>query len=128
MNESEKQAREVIAALRSYAERIKEIQNLICDKRIIAKDERENLQILLTDLKQDLKAAAKRQTVKDKNETPNETEKSFFISAVFQASLQLSMKVNSHPIQSNWHSHLYDALVDIEFSLFHLIDLYPENN
>ena len=128
MNESEKQAREVITALRSYAERIKEIQNLVCDKRYIAKNEKENLQILLTNLKQDLKTAAKRQTVNNNNEAPNEIEKSFFMSAVFQASSQLSIKVNSHPIQSNWHSHLYDALVDIDFSLSQLIILYPENN
>jgi hypothetical protein len=128
MNEAEKQARDVISSLRSYVEKIKEIQNLICKKRTFTSDERGVLQELLSKLKEDLKDASKRQTVQKDGRQPNEIEKAFFAPATFEASVHLSMKVNSHPIKSDWLGHLYNSLGDIEILLCQLLNLYPENN
>jgi len=119
MKESEKQAREVILELRYFVGRIKEISNLIYDKKTFTRDEREILQNLLTSLKEDLKIAKNREIL-------NETEKAWFPRCISSASAHLTMKVNSHPIQSRWCDFLYVAQTDISMPLSRLESLYPE--
>jgi len=118
MKETEMQARAVISELRRFIYRIDEICKRIDGKRTISHDEREVLHDLLSTLKDDLKIAKNRQAL-------NDIEKKYFARGIGKASTHLTMKVNSHPIKSDWCRHLYEARSDISLMLSPLEGQYP---
>jgi len=118
MKETKKQARDVILELRYFIDRIDQIRNLIHGKKAIPHDEKEILHNLLSSLKDDLKVPKNRQAL-------NEIEKAYFTPGIYKASTHLTMKVNSHPIKSDWCRHLDEARCDILLLLSPLEGLYP---
>lgn len=125
MNNDEHLARLVILGLRRFTSRIDEILRLLEDKRDIRRDEREELQSLLTSLKQDLKDAAKRGKIDAGAEPPSRFERAYFAPAVQSAAANFSVAVNSHPIRSDWFACLYGVRMDIDMLLHQLEAQYP---
>jgi hypothetical protein len=123
--DEEAQAREVILAMRKLLSEIDAITNAIGDKRSIDRELKEDLQNRLTLLKGSLKAAAKRGTVDPERSTQNEIERLYFSHAVFAASANLHIAVNSHPINSDWFGALYSIRIDIDHPLHQLEQQYP---
>ncbi len=126
MNESETQAREVIAALREFRDRFEHILHLLDGKKLVTSDEKTNLQGLLKSLKEDLKQAAKTGTVSGLKKPGNHFEQAYFEPAVFKASANFNVAVNSHPIRSDWFSGLYSVEIDITHLLHQLESQFPD--
>jgi hypothetical protein len=114
------EAIKVILALRSFDERLKEIMDEIADRRSISSSQKEYCQHLLKELKQDIKGAAKRVTIDGGREPPTEYEQAYYIPALRSASANFRITTNSHPINSNWFSCLYELRIDIGHPLFQL--------
>lgn len=118
MDNNEKQAHAVVEALRTFENRINEILERLEGKRSVSRDEKEQLQALLTTLKSDLKAAAK-------HSPSNQYEDAYFSPAVRSAAANLTIAVNSHPIDSKWYSCLYGVRIDINHMLSQLEQQFP---
>ncbi len=118
MDKNSAQAHAVINELQEFETRIDAILERIKDKRSVTQDEKEDLQELLRLLKKDLKAAAK-------HSPTNNYEKAFLSPAVSAGSVNLTVAVNSHPINSNWYSCLYGVRIDIDHMLVQLRQEFP---
>lgn len=118
--EDEDQARMVIESLRSFQADIQEIMNPLGDKNSVSMDEKLTLQVLLTSLKERLKAASKTGTVDGSKRPLTPYEQAYFEPAVSSAIANCNIAVNSHPIKSNWFSCLYGMEMDITHLLYQL--------
>lgn len=127
MNENEKQAREVIKALKSFRDEIWFIMNLLKGKRSVTQEEKEDLQNYLKKLKERIKRSAKEGTVSDTGFQPNHFERAYFAPALAKASAHFHLKTNSHPIRNNWVSELYSVEIDITHPLFDLEQQFPSS-
>lgn len=112
----------VMVALQEFEGRIREIMNFLDEKKSITRDEKEWLQSLLSPLKADIKAAAKRGKVNDDQAPQNQAEHAYFSGAMLRASANFSVATNSHPIHSDWFSCLYNIDMDIRQFLCQLED------
>lgn len=88
---------------------------------------KERIRKLYTSLKTDLRTVYKRGNTKRGREEMSEIEKVYFHPAITQAYCHLSASTNSDPINSNWHSDLYGARIDINYLLRQLESQYPES-
>lgn len=109
-------AQAVIRAMQSFSERAREITNRIGDRRSIGAFEKDELQALYRDLKDDIKAVADRGKINAGRQEQTEWERFFLQPAVMKASNALRAKTNSNPITSNWISCLSEA--ELEFSYY----------
>ena len=110
----------VLEQLRSYSDRMTTIMDLIADKHSVTREEKEHLQELLTSLKSDLSADAKRgSTIRGEAEL-NDIERAYLYPAVFQASADILVATNSHPIKSNWLSEMAGVKIHIDHFLHEL--------
>jgi hypothetical protein len=125
MSDSAFQAHEVLLALREYDVRISEIMNAIGDKRSVSVQEKQRLQAMLSTLKSDIKAAAKREKIYEGRQEQSAVESVYFAPALRGASANFRVATNSHPINSGWHSCLYDVRIDITYYLHQLEEQYP---
>lgn len=121
----EAHAHEVIRALRTFRDRIGAIMDRVADRPRLSPDEVADLQALLTELKQDLKAAAKRGTVSETSEGPTDIESAFFSRTVYQAYANLRTRINSHPVRANWYSDLATVHMDFTHTLSQIEPQYP---
>jgi hypothetical protein len=117
-----KEEYDVRNALREYKACIDEIMNFIAEKKTITRDEKDWLQGLITPLKADIKAAAKRGKVKDDRLPQTQAEDAYFSGAMLRASANFSVATNSHPIRSDWLSRFYNVEMDINQFLCQLED------
>jgi len=123
MSESTSQADEVIAALKAFINRIDQMLELISEKSSITNIEKKDLQALLRDLKNDITDALKRRTVKETRSPQNIYESNFFEPAVRNGHAFLKIKINSHPINSNWFHSLCKVRIDFSEPLAHLLKI-----
>lgn len=117
-----KEEYDVMIALREYKARIDEIMDFVAEKKTITPDEKDRLQGLITPLKADIKAAAKRGKVKNDRLPQTQAEDAYFFGAMLRASANFSVATNSHPIRSNWLGCLYNVEMDINQFLCQLED------
>lgn len=108
---------DVIDRLTRYRDQIQVIMDQIDDKRSVTAMERSRLQGLYRALKADLNEEVKKGSTNRGRAELTDIERAFFQPAVDEASAHLHAPTNSHPINSNWHSMLYEARMDIEFLL-----------
>jgi hypothetical protein len=120
MSIDETAAQTVIHALRGYRGRIGEILGRLEGKKVLPAYETEELQVLLTSLKRDLREIDKRGTVAVGRHPQNPVESAYFAPAVQKAAAHLSVAVNSHPIRSNWYDCLFVVDTDIHYYLHQL--------
>jgi hypothetical protein len=113
------QAEAVIRELRQFVASLDEITNFLGDRRYIPPAEKTRLTELFKAFKARLKEAAKRKP-------RNEYEQYFFCPAVREASVNILIPYNSHPITSNWHSTLGGTRVDLTFLLSQLEKRFPD--
>lgn len=118
-------ARAVADALQRFLDRIDEIMDLIGEKKALSRDEKERAQELLRSLKADLKRAAHDGMVEKRRGNATYFERDFFQPAVWHASVNLRVAVNSHPLASNWYSALYGIRIDISHPLANLVQAFP---
>jgi hypothetical protein len=123
--EDARQVREVMLTLRAYRDEIDRISSRIEGKPSITQDEKEDLQADLKALKERLRQSAKTGTVNGEKRTQNKIERAYFARAVLQASANLRIAVNSHPVRSNWVSALYSIRIDITLPLSQLESQFP---
>jgi hypothetical protein len=119
-------ARAVIDALQSFANRIEQILSLIGDKKFISPGEKEYVQELYRSLKSDMKDAAKYRTTDRVARALTNFENTYFESAVRQAAANMTVAVNSHPLRSNWYGCLYGVKIDVEHPLWNLRKQFPD--
>jgi hypothetical protein len=109
---------DVIHRLREYDNKFDAILNLIVDKNCLERHEKEHAQKLLKNLKETL--------AKDRNEARRndltQAEEYFFCPAILNTNIRV--RWNSDPINSNWHSELYGARIDISHTL-HQLEMPP---
>ncbi|WP_175178540.1 hypothetical protein [Achromobacter denitrificans] len=84
------------------------------------------LQARLTRLKQELKSAAKHETISGRRELPSEFERCFYGPAVQQASANFRLPTNANPFSRSWASELYSSRGDISHFRFSLEKLIQE--
>lgn len=120
------QARDVIAALRSYEARLTRIMDAIGDRKSITPGEKAELQSDLVDLKADIKSAAKRNKVHENREPQTPMERHYFEPALRGASANFMVATNSHPITGRWHACLYSVRIDITYFLYQIERQFPE--
>lgn len=123
---SEYEAIPVIMALRGFKKDIKELMDLLGDKKIISIDEKTECQLKLKALKEKLKHATKMGTVDGAKRPLSHYESAYFKPAVRSASANCNVATNSHPINSNWFLCLYDMNIDITHLLHQLTEQYPD--
>jgi hypothetical protein len=114
----DRDAVDVIRELRRFRDDIDEIMNAVCDETWPSGEEKERLQGLLKSLKSRLKGAAKHKPM-------NKFEFDYFQPAVRNASANLRVATNSHPIKSNWCFVLSGVRLDITFLLSQLEEQFP---
>lgn len=110
---------DVLDRLKRIRDEIDALIDLIDDKRRLFGSEKERAQMMLKELKGNLRAEYKRgDTVKGRAQM-TEAERRFYHPAVHEAYIHISVRINSVPDQK-WYSDLYDAQIDIEFYLSQL--------
>lgn len=117
----------VIEALESFELRTTEIMSRIDGRRQIGAFEKDELQALYKELKDDVNAASKRGKVADDREPQTEWEQYFFAPALLKASTKLRARSNTHPITSNWIGSLLDANTEFSYYLHQLRKIAPED-
>jgi hypothetical protein len=123
---NEAQAREAIMALRRFRDDIEHIMELLEGKRDVTSEENMHLHGLLRKLKKGLNRAARTGTVSGLRAPHNYFEETYYAPAVSEASANLTIRVNSHPIRSNWFPCLYVVKHDITYMLDQLESQFPE--
>jgi hypothetical protein len=119
-----REAKDVILALRIFANDIRELMDAIADRTSISRDEKEDLQSKFKDLKARLKVAGNLGTVDGTKRPLTRFESAFFQPATHSASVNCLVAVNTHPIRSNWFSCLYGMEIDIQHMLGQLEQMY----
>lgn len=122
----EQEAIPVIMALREFEKDINELMDFLGDKKTISINEKTECQLKLKALKEKLKNAAKTGTVDGAKKPLSHYESAYFQPAVRSASANCNVATNSHPINSNWFSCLYDMDIDITHLLHQLTEQYPD--
>lgn len=107
----------VMNAMKEFESRAREMIDWIDGKRSIGASEKDELQSLYKELKDDIKDAAKRGKVRDDREDQTDWEHFYFMPAVSKARDGLRAKTNSHPINSNWIGSLLDAAGEFSYYL-----------
>ena len=123
---SKQEAIPVIMALSEFKKDINELMDLIRDKRAISIDEKTECQSKLKALKEKLKHAEKTGTVDGAKRSLSHYESTYFQPAIMPALANCNVATNSHPINSNWFSCLYDMDTDITYFLRQLTEQYPD--
>ncbi len=117
--------RSVVSALADFERRLESLIDEISEKRYFSPPERERLREIITPLKADIKAAAKRMKVNDDRLPQTDIERCYFEPALRSASANFTVATNSNPITSNWVGCLYGVKIDISHPLFNLKEQYP---
>ena len=104
----------VADALRKWQDRCKEIVTFLANKQTLSRYEHQEVALLYTSLKGDLKEAAKRGTLSGRREPMTRAESAFYDPAVRKAHIAMRPKTNSHPIHGRWLSAMFEA--EHEFS------------
>jgi hypothetical protein len=101
--------------------------NLIGDKRHLSAEETVHIRNLYTSFKSDLKGIAKLGDTIHGEQSLNRFESAYLMPATNQALNELHAAVNTNPINSNWHSLLYAAQIDIQHFLRQLEGQFPDS-
>lgn len=117
----------VVHALDQFEKRAREISNRIDGRRSIRAIEKDELQVLYKDLKEEIKAAAKRGKVFQNSQTQTDWERYYFAPAVMKALNGLRARTNTNPISSNWIGSLLDASSEFSYYLSMIERDHPED-
>ena len=105
-------------AMLAFEARCEQIMAILADKKHLAPFERDEVQALYRQLKDDLKAAAKSGSIYGARSRDQLTraEFAFYDPAVRRAAIDLRPATNSNPITSRWFSAVHEA--QMEFSYY----------
>lgn len=108
-----------ITHLQAYSDKIDQIFALFDDRGLVVRSEKEQAQLLLGNLKQQLKSDYKSRDTKRGNEEMTHFERAYLFPAIHEAYTSIYIKTNSRP-SGKWIAELYDAQSTIKFYLHQL--------
>ena len=107
----------VADALRKWQDRCKEIIKLLANKKTLSRYEHQEVALLYSSLKGELKEAAKRGNLSGRREPMTRAESAFYNPAVRKAHIAMRPKTNSHPIQGRWLSAIFETEGEFSYVL-----------
>lgn len=108
-----------ITHLQSYLDEIDQIFALFDDRGLIVRGKKEQAQLLLIKLKQQLKNDYKSRDTKRGEEEMTQVERAYFFPAIHKAYTSIYIKTNSRP-SGKWVAELFDAQSSIKYYLYQL--------
>ena len=121
------EAHTIIAELRRMHDEVRSLISDAADKAQLSAGGPDALKDRLVILKQDIKDAAKHETLSRRKAPKTELEQAFFGPAVRSTSANFRMRTDTSPKSPAWAKGLYEVELELSYYL-HNIEAYVEKN
>ncbi|MCU1752162.1 hypothetical protein [Pseudomonas sp. 6D_7.1_Bac1] len=120
MELDQEEAQAIIAELKRMHDDIRSLISDADDKSRLTVNSTASLKERLTTIKQDIKDAAKNETLSRRKASKTELEQAFFGPAVRGASSNFRMRTDTSPVSSAWARGLHEVESELSYFLYSL--------